>query len=229
MPKTKTFEDLHQAECWIFDLDNTLYLPHCRLFAQIETQMTQFICQNLRLNHADALTKQKLYFQSYGTTLRGLMLNDGIDPHDFLHFVHDIDYSILAHDAHLNQALGRLTARKIIFTNGSVAHAECVLQRLGIRHHFEAIFDIIAADFQPKPHAPAYRMLLQTHAVQATSAVMVEDIAKNLEFPHNCGMATLWIENDHEWCQADNHDYVHFATPNLADFLHQMLNHKENF
>ena len=31
------------VDCWIFDLDNTLYAPEMRLFAQIEARMTAYV------------------------------------------------------------------------------------------------------------------------------------------------------------------------------------------
>ena len=54
------------------------------------------------------------------------------------------------------QALARLPGRKFIFTNGSIAHADRVMGRLGVSHHFEGVFDIVAADYQPKPDPATY-------------------------------------------------------------------------
>ena len=55
----------------------------------------------------------------------------------------------------LDDALHALPGRKLIFTNGTVAHAEKVLARIGITHHFGDIFDIVHSDFIPKPEMRA--------------------------------------------------------------------------
>jgi len=44
--------------------------------------------------------------------------------------------------------------------NGSTDHADKVLQRLGIGAHFEAVFDIIAAELEPKPAPQTYQKFL---------------------------------------------------------------------
>ncbi len=41
----KELADLRVADCWIFDLDNTLYPIVNNLFPQVEVRMTQFICE----------------------------------------------------------------------------------------------------------------------------------------------------------------------------------------
>ena len=33
----------HHVDAWVFDLDNTLYPPHARLFDQIEVRMTAWV------------------------------------------------------------------------------------------------------------------------------------------------------------------------------------------
>ena len=55
----------------------------------------------------------------------------------------------------LDEALHALPGRKLVFTNGTVAHAEKVLARLGVTHHFGDIFDIVHSDFIPKPEIGA--------------------------------------------------------------------------
>lgn len=211
---------LSKAETWIFDLDNTLYPSHCNLFAQVDMRMGEFISSRLGLSLAEAKSLQKNYFREYGTTLRGLMNNHGIVPEEFLGFVHDIDYSPVSRDERLERALEKLPGRKIIFTNGSVKHAQAVLERLGVTPHFEAIFDIAAAGFIPKPEPAPYDMLVEMHAVEPSRAVMVEDIAKNLVHPAALGMQTVWVRTDHEWSHGgERTNHVHHTTEDLTDWL----------
>ena len=131
---------------WVFDLDNTLYPRHIDLFSQIDKKMTAYVRELLGLDHDAARGIQKKYYREHGTTLKGLMLNHGIEPNDFLEKVHDIDYSWVKPDPELAQAIKALPGRKFIFTNGDTPHAERTAQALGILDHFDDIFDIIAAD-----------------------------------------------------------------------------------
>ena len=99
---------LSEIETWIFDLDNTLYPVSCRLFDQIHARMTRFIAERLDLTPEAALIVQKTYFREHGTTLRGLMTVDRIDPDDFLGFVHEVDLSGVPRDPVLIAALAAL-------------------------------------------------------------------------------------------------------------------------
>ena len=219
-PTHHTDPGLRGADTWIFDLDNTLYPAACNLFQQVDQRMGGYISQLLDIAFEDARALQKGYFRQYGTTLRGLMEHHGADPHAFLAFVHDIDYSPIPSDAALGAALDRLPGRKLIFTNGTVSHAEAVLDRLGIANRFDGIFDIVAADFVPKPNAAPYHRMVADHEVTADRAVMVEDIAQNLIVPAELGMRTVWVRTDHEWSHgAAGSEHVHHEIEDLTDWL----------
>lgn len=183
-------------EVWVFDLDNTLYPAECRLFDQIDVKMKSFISNLLGIDRDQAHRVQKDYFHNYGTTLRGLMTAHGVEPMPFLDYVHDIDLSQLPASEKMETALGRLEGRKIVFTNASLDYAERVLGQLGIRHHFEGVFDIIAADYCPKPDMNAYRKLIARYGIDPTRAAMVEDISANLAPARQLGMTTVWVPRD---------------------------------
>ena len=55
--------------------------------------MTQFISEKLKIDEIKAKELQTNYFYKYNTSLRGLMIHDGISPDEFLSFVHEIDLS----------------------------------------------------------------------------------------------------------------------------------------
>ena len=211
---------LGAVETWIFDLDNTLYPASCRLFDQVQLRMTEFICDRLSLSPEAAAELRRSYFREHGTTLRGLMTRDDIDPHEFLAFVHDIDLACVPPDPALAAALRQLGGRKIVHTNGSVRHAQRLLDHLGLSDAFCGIVDIVAADFDPKPALPGYRLLLQRHAVAAPTALMIEDIARNLAPAAALGMTTAWVRNGLDWAAAEaDSDYIHHVVDDLAGFL----------
>lgn len=212
--------ELDHLDVWIFDLDNTLYPARCNLFAQIDQRMGEFIADLLDLDFTAARHLQKSHYRQHGTTLRGLMIEHGIDPHGFLDYVHDIDYSPVPASPDLDAALERLPGRKFVFTNGTVAHAERTMEQLGIGGHFEAIFDIVASDFVPKPNAEPYRAFIDRHDIRPEGAAFFEDIAKNLLAPHALGMTTVWVPGGGDWA-ADGADgaHVHHVVEDLAGWL----------
>ena len=211
---------LGAIDTWIFDLDNTLYPASCRLFDQVQQRMNEFICNRLTLSPEAAAELRRRYFREHGTTLNGLMTLDRIDPHEFLAFVHDIDLACVPPDPALVEALAKLRGRKIVHTNGSVRHAERLLDHLGVSDSFCGIIDIVAADFDPKPALTGYRLLLQRHAVEPSTAIMVEDIARNLAPAAELGMTTAWMRNGADWAaEESDRDYIHHVVEDLAGFL----------
>src|SRR5690606_14418595 len=120
----------------------------------------KFIQDLLKVEEAEARRIQKQYFREHGTTLSGLMRHHEVDPVAFLEYVHAIDVTPVDPSPKLDAALTRLPGRKLIFTNGSTRHAENVMDRLGVSHHFEGVFDIVAAEYVPKPNPETHRSLL---------------------------------------------------------------------
>ena len=158
----------HDPDVWLFDLDNTLYPARCNLFAQIDVRIGRYIADLLKVDAEEARRVQKQYWREHGTSMRGMMTLHGVDPTHFLDYVHDIDYSPVEANPSLEASLKALPGRKIIFTAGDVPHAERVMERLGVAHHFEAIFDIAAGDYWPKPHTQIYEKLVVKHGVDPT-------------------------------------------------------------
>ena len=71
-----------------------------------------------------------------------------------------------------------------------------MLERLGIGNHFEDVFDIIAAELEPKPARQTYMKFLKLHGVDPSRAAMFEDLARNLVTPHDLGMTTVLVVPD---------------------------------
>lgn len=184
---------LSDAEAWVFDLDNTLYSATIDLFSQIDERMRSYIAAFLGLPIDNAYALQKQYFREYGTSLRGLMHVHGMEPGPFLEHVHDIDVSVLPANPALDAALGALPGRKLIYTNASTLHAERVMTQLGVAHHFDAVFDIVEAAYQPKPEPAPYSSLVSRFGLNPRTTVMIEDMARNLAPAASMGMVTAWV------------------------------------
>lgn len=219
-----------QVETWVFDLDNTLYPAQHDLWGQIDARMRDYIAGLLNISREEAFARQKDYYRRYGTSLRGLMIEHGIDAHAFLDHVHEVDLSTLEPSPRLAAALEGLPGTKLVYTNGSERHALNVLGKLGLDTHFSAIHDIVAAEFHPKPTEEAYLRFLRAHGVEPTRAAMFEDLARNLEVPHRLGMTTILvvppteqIESRESWeFEGREAAFVDHVTEDLAGFLEKL-------
>ena len=215
------------VETWVFDLDNTLYPHHVNLWQQVDERIRDYIAGFLQITREEAYRLQKDYYKRYGTSMRGLMTVHGMKPDDFLDFVHQIDHSPLEPNAALGKAIERLPGRKLILTNGTRRHADAVLARLELDRHFEDVFDIVAAELEPKPSPLMYERFLKAHGVDAGKAAMFEDLARNLAVPHALGMTTVLVvpENTREVFREDwelegrDEPHVDHVTDNLVGFL----------
>ncbi|AXJ95733.1 MULTISPECIES: pyrimidine 5'-nucleotidase [unclassified Sphingomonas] len=217
-------ERLASIDTWIFDLDNTLYPASANLFARIDARMTAYVARRLGVDPAEALRIQKAYFHQHGTTLTGLMADHGVDPHEFLADVHDVEMDVLESDAPLAAAIAKLPGRKLVFTNGDKPYALKVLDRLGLGDSFEAIHDIHAMGLVPKPHPSAYAGLCTAFGIDPTRALFAEDMARNLAPAKAIGMTTLWVDNGSEQGGSEQgpeaaREHIDFIVHDLASWL----------
>ncbi|MFC3050423.1 pyrimidine 5'-nucleotidase [Kordiimonas pumila] len=217
-PYHPVFES-HRAT-WVFDLDNTLYAAECDLFSQIDRNIGSYVESFLGLDPVAARKVQKQYLVDHGTTLKGLMANYKVNPVDYLERVHDIDFSPIQPNPKLRAAIQKLDGKKLIFTNADKLYSEKVIKQLGIEDLFDGIFDIIAADLNPKPMPEVYEKFIRDHGVKPEEAVMFEDMARNLKPAHEMGMATVWIDTGSKWGKI-GHDpaIIHAETTSLSDWL----------
>lgn len=215
---------LRHIECWIFDLDNSLYPASCNLFALIDIRMGEFIQKLLGVDAVEARRVQKLYFHEHGTTLSGLMQAHGVDPHEFLDYVHDIDLARITADPGVVNAIDRLPGRKFVFTNGDEAYASRVLDRLGLANAFDGMHDIHAMDYVPKPNPSAYSAMCERHGIDPARALFVEDMARNLAPAKALGMTTVWVDNGSERGSHEADDaFIDYRTQDIGVWLNQIL------
>ena len=216
-------KELADIKYWIFDLDNTLYSGQTKVFSEVDKKMSAFISEKMSVDLVKAKEIQKKYFYEYGTTLSGLMKQDSIDPHEFLEFVHDIDISWLPKDLKLKDELIKIKEKKYIFTNGSHAHVENITKQLGIDGLFDGAFDIVDANFVPKPHIDPYEKIIEKFKIEPTKSILIEDIAHNLEQAKNLGMKTCWLENEETFAKKDaDKPYIDYKIKNLPSFLQEI-------
>lgn len=220
--------NLSHIDHWVFDLDDTLYPSDAPVMTQVSARMTEYVARLLKLPPAEARLVQKSYWREFGTTLNGLMANHAINVRDFLDFVHDIDASVIPANPELIQRLGALPGKRLVYTNGSLKHAENILTHLGIAHLFDDIFDVEAAGFTPKPHREGFDRFATRFDLPLAKSVLFEDSVRNLKTAHEMGFTTVLIRakeglrtEDHSLAGEDP-EHVHFAADCLTTFLGDM-------
>jgi putative hydrolase of the HAD superfamily len=220
-------KELKKIKYWLFDLDNTLYSGDTKVFDQVDKKMTSFISEKLNVTVEKAKKIQKNYFHEYNTTLNGMIKNHKIDAQEFLEFVHDVDLEFLREDTKLQNELTNLKGKKFIFTNGSKAHAANVTKKIGIQNLFNGVFDIVDANFVPKPSIAPYKKIIEKYRIDPKYCIFIEDIARNLKPASELGMKTAWVKNNEPWAaKYSNESFIDYKIDNLSEFLRKINEQK---
>lgn len=178
-----------------FDLDDTLYPNTNGLWEAIRLRMTDYLRDQLDFPPEEIQEIRQTYYETYGTTLRGLQTHHEVDEDEYLSFVHNLpvnDY--LSPDGELRKMLESLPQRKWIFTNADAGHAKRVLQTLGIEDCFSGIIDVRALDFLCKPDRKAYSRALELAGENnPENCVLLDDSIRNLIPAHQAGFTTVLV------------------------------------
>ena len=201
----------------LIDLDNTVYPENSNIFSLIDIRMKSFISKNLNVSLEKSYEIQKKYFMENGTTLKGLMLYHNIKPEPFLNYVHDIDLSSIQNNPKLIAILKEYKGKKIIFTNGSQDHAIKVLQKVGIKQYINDIFDIIDAEYIPKPDIRTYKKVLKKFNLIPEKTIMIDDLPSNLKTAKELGINTVLINQKHDI--KNTHNYINLVCSNLLETI----------
>jgi len=216
-------KELKNIKNILFDCDGVLYQDLEAVFGQVSKKMTEYISNKLNVDLIKAKELQTNYFHKYNTSLNGLMIHHDINPKEFLDFVHDIDLSFLEKDTALRYELENLNLRKFVFTNGSHDHVKHITTTLGIEDQFEGVFDIVDAEYHPKPEARAFDLMVEKFKIDPKETLYIEDIAKNLSIGKERGTITAWLINDEEWGKKEsNKEYIDYKIENLTLFLKEI-------
>jgi putative hydrolase of the HAD superfamily len=181
----------------LFDLDETLYPSRSGLMAGIGELMSRYMEERLDMPPTEVPTLREHYYRVYGTTMRGLQIHHGIDPEDYLAYVHDLpleDY--IGPNDELDRVLAEIETEKVVFTNASAEHARRVLKVLGIGRHFSRIIDVRALGYIAKPDPAAYRRALAILGATGDECLLVDDRARNLSPAKELGMITVLVGSE---------------------------------
>jgi putative hydrolase of the HAD superfamily len=202
-----------------FDLDDTLYPNTNGLWEAIRLRMTDYLLDPLGFDPGEIQELRQTYYETYGTTLRGLQLHHEVDEDDYLAYVHDLPLKqYIAPDPQLRSLLESLPQKKWILTNADADHASRVLQVLGIEDCFSGIIDVRALGFLCKPDRQAYvRALELAGETNPEKCVLLDDSIRNLIPAHQAGFTTVLVGSPH------HHQAADYSIENLKD-LPQVFN-----
>jgi putative hydrolase of the HAD superfamily len=179
---------------WVLDVDKTLYSAQSGLFACIVGKIEQYMIGRLGIPAGQVRALIQRYRDRYGLTMGGLVAHHGVDPDEYLAFIHDVSREeFLSPDPILAEALQRLSGRKVVFTNGSEVHARSVLDCLGIDGQVDEVYDLRFMDYTPKPKPHGYHKLLEALGAEGTDCWMVDDRVDNLDTARAFGMTTVLV------------------------------------
>ncbi len=180
--------------CALVDLDDTVYPREAGVMQRVSRRIDEFMLLRLGLDEARVHELRRGYYERYGTSMRGLQLDFGINPEDYLNYVHDISVDgLLGPNRQLKRVLAKLPWRKVIFTNASFEHAQRVLDALGVSGSFERIIDVRATGYIGKPEPLAFRRALVSLGLEASDCVVLDDSLANLRTAGELGMITVWV------------------------------------
>lgn len=190
---TEIGADLRHVRSWIFDLDDTLYPPERQILKRVSERIGHYMVRATGLPLEEARLLQRRYLLDHGAALGGLMKDYTIDPTDFLADVHDVHLDDLKADEGLRAGLERLSGPRYVFTNGSLRHAERVLEQLEITDLFDGLFGVEDAQLIPKPHPGTFARMLDRFRLDPATAAFFEDTVRNLDHAKTLGMTTILV------------------------------------
>jgi len=180
---------------WIFDLDNTLHDARSRIFPAIHDQINAFLRRQFDVDEAGANTMREHFWRTYGTTLEGLWRHHAVHPRRFLaetHVFPELADMVVRENA-LKHALERLGGTKLVFSNAPRHYVEQVLQAIGLKRYFDAVYTIEDARYRGKPSLHGFHFLLRKHNLDPHRCAFVDDMLENMRTAHRLGMTTVWV------------------------------------
>lgn len=180
---------------WFFDLDNTLHDAQAAIFPSMNAQINGYLMRRFGLDEAGANAMRRGFWETYGTTMEGLVRHHGTRPAEFLRATHQFPElaDMLVHENAVRHALGRLPGRKIIYSNAPRHYVDEVVRALGVARYFDAVYSIESTRYLGKPSVAGFRMLLRKHHLEPARCALVDDMLENLRTAKRLGMATVWV------------------------------------
>jgi putative hydrolase of the HAD superfamily len=188
-----------------FDLDETLYPRSSGLWIAIRERITTYMRERMGFPPGQIEQLRELYFQEYGTTLRGLQANYNVDIDEYLAFVHDVPLEQHLHpDLELRSIIAALPARKFIFTNADCAHASRVTKVLGLDGLWDNCIDVHVIAPYCKPMPGSFDLALKAAgSPDPHTCALLDDQARITRAARSLGMHAILVGKESPGEDAD--------------------------
>lgn len=179
------------------DLDNTLYSALSGLLDHIDCRIDCFIGQKLNLAPEEIAELRQNYWQKYGTTLSGLVLQHQIKPVEYIDYVYNINIAdFIKPDPILAMVLENIKLTKVIFSNSPKKYIERVLQVLDVERYFAKIYDIEFCNYLGKPNLSGFLKVLNDLGVKGEDCILVDDCVVNLQAAQQIKIVPIYLNGD---------------------------------
>jgi len=180
---------------YLFDLDETLYPPDTGLWPVLASRINYFMQNRLGISQDSVIEKREYYYRTYGTSLRGLQADFGVDANEYLDFVHDVNITDFIHpDPQLQLALAGFHGEKNILTNANRQHTDRVIDALGVRAYFQRIIDVNDMEPYCKPQPEAFLKAMQIIGdIDPSGYLLLDDTLRNVTAAQEMGMVAILV------------------------------------
>jgi putative hydrolase of the HAD superfamily len=183
-----------EGPLFVFDVDDTLYPHGTGLLEKIDENITAFIRKRLSLDADAAGEVRRGYHARYGTTLRGLVREHGLNPAEYNGFIYDFDLDAwIKPDPKLRRILeGVPGGRRVVLSNAHEAHVSRVLARLGVADLFDVVISV-GSDGLGKPDPAAFGRITERTGVPLRGCACFDDDSTYLDAAGRLGMVTVGV------------------------------------
>ncbi|KAJ7240998.1 hypothetical protein O6H91_13G028100 [Diphasiastrum complanatum] len=220
--------DLSRFDCFLFDLDDTLYPRNSGLQDACRQNIEEFMVEKLGVDESVVGDLCNHLYKSHGTTMAGLQATGfEFDFDEFHNYVHGrLPYERLHPDHKLRDLLLSLPQKKIIFTNADKLHALRVLSKLELQDCFEDIISFETIMEHPgfelsiiqsesecrtnhlpqvicKPSLEAMRRAIDIAKVDPCRTLFFDDSVHNIVAGKNAGLHTVLVGSTTRYAGAD--------------------------
>jgi pyrimidine 5'-nucleotidase len=202
-----------------FDLDETLYPTSSGLWMEIRNRINIYLRDRMGFPPGQIEVLREQFFCDYGTTLRGLQANFDVDMEEYLAFVHNVPLDEHIHpDEGMRKVIEALPARKYIFTNADSAHANRVLNVLGLQGIFAGILDVHTIAPFCKPMPESFDLALKAvGSPDPRTCALLDDQARVTRAARRQGLYTILVGKESSGEDADDAMLNWIDLPGLLD------------
>ena len=188
-----------------FDCDDCCYQNNWKTAKRITDKISLYTEQL-------GVSKQKSYdlYKTHGTCLKGLLAEGIINDHrveEYLHTVHDIDYSDIDADPPLRDMIASCVSRecRFVFTASTKEHASRCLNKVlapsTVDDLFSAIVDTRTCKLDTKHSTAAFRCAMDAVGVplhlqerdNAACCILIDDSVSNIKAAKEMGWTTVLV------------------------------------